>query len=415
MAVFAIASMLFATANSWFAARVGEEVGHRLRVTQYSRIAGLSWGNVDRLETSDLLVRLTTDVNQVRTVTTNSVTTLLRAPLMIVGAIGILLAIDARLALVMALFLPIVIGVLAFYQRTGAPLYRAVLARFDGLNQVLQENMAGVRVVKAFVRGDYENARFDRHNRDLQAAATAAQRSAALLNPALLLVVNLGLAGALWVGGGLVIDQQIELGAVFVLLNYLVAVMIPLVLLSVLLPQIASADSSVGRILRGDPRGPRRAGPPGRPGPAGRGGRRGARARGVRERQLRLPRRRWPAQPEPGAAGHRPGRRAGAGGGDPGRDRVGQVDPCQSRHAFVRRDRRAGDDRRRRCPRRHAGVAARGGHAGPAAAEPVQRHPGDEYRVRGVGRRPGDGRRRHRGAGRRGRGVHRGSPGRVPR
>lgn len=128
MAVFAIASMLFATANSWFAARVGEEVGHRLRVTQYSRIAGLSWGNVDRLETSDLLVRLTTDVNQVRTVTTNSVTTLLRAPLMIIGAFLTLLAIDVRLALVMALFLPIVIGVLAFYQRTGAPLYRAVLA-----------------------------------------------------------------------------------------------------------------------------------------------------------------------------------------------------------------------------------------------------------------------------------------------
>jgi ATP-binding cassette subfamily B protein len=80
-------------------------------------------------------------------------------------------------------------------------------------------------------------------------AATKAQRAAALLNPALLLVVNLGLAGALWVGGDLVIDGAIELGSVFVLLNYLVAVMIPLVLLSVLLPQIASADSSVGRIL----------------------------------------------------------------------------------------------------------------------------------------------------------------------
>jgi ABC-type multidrug transport system fused ATPase/permease subunit len=146
-------------------------------------------------------------------------------------------------------FLPIVIGVLAFYQRSGAPLYRAVLSRFDGLNQVLQENMAGVRVVKAFVRADYENDRFERENRSLQDAATAAQRSAALLNPALLLVVNLGLAGALWVGGDLVIDGTIELGSVFVLLNYLVAVMIPLVLLSVLLPQIASADSSVGRLL----------------------------------------------------------------------------------------------------------------------------------------------------------------------
>jgi len=249
MAVFAVGSMLFATGNAWFAARLGEEVGHRLRMRMYGRITELSWGNIDRLETSDLLVRLTTDVNQVRVMTTSSVTTLLRAPLMIIGAILILLALDVRLALVMVVFLPLVIAVLGFYQRKGAPLYRAVLARFDGLNQVLQENMAGVRVVQAFVRRDYENARFDRQNRDLQQAATAAQRSAALLNPALLLVVNLGLAGALWVGGDLVIDQKIELGSVFVLLNYLVAVMIPLVLLSVLLPQIASADSSVGRIL----------------------------------------------------------------------------------------------------------------------------------------------------------------------
>jgi ATP-binding cassette subfamily B protein len=215
----------------------------------YERVTELSWGNVDRLETSDLLVRLTTDVNQVRVMTTSSVTTLLRAPLMIVGAVLILLWIEPWLALVMLLFLPLVIAVLAFYQLKGAPLYRAVLAQFDGLNQVLQENMAGVRVVQAFVRSDYENERFDRQNRELQQAATAAQRSAALLNPALLLVVNLGLAGALWVGGDLVIDGTIELGSVFVLLNYLVAVMIPLVLLSVLLPQIASADSSVGRVL----------------------------------------------------------------------------------------------------------------------------------------------------------------------
>src|SRR5262245_7128757 len=125
MTVFAVASALFSTANAWFAARVGEEVGHRLRGSVYGHITELSWGNVDRLETSDLLVRLTTDVNQVRVMTTSSVTTLLRAPAMIVGAVLILLWIDVRLALVMLVFLPIVIGVLAFYQLTGAPLYRA--------------------------------------------------------------------------------------------------------------------------------------------------------------------------------------------------------------------------------------------------------------------------------------------------
>ncbi len=249
MAVFAVCSMVFATINAWFAARVGETVGHRLRVLLYRHISELSWGDIDRLETSELLVRLTTDVNQARTVTTSSMTTLLRAPLMIVGAFGILLALEPRLAVVMAVFLPMVVVVLAFYQRVGAPKYRDVLSRFDGLNQVLQENMAGVRVVKAFVRADYENERFDGENRGLLGAATAAQRSAAMLNPALLFVVNLGLALALWVGGDLVIDQEIELGSVFVLLNYLVAVMIPLILLSVLLPQIASADSSIGRIL----------------------------------------------------------------------------------------------------------------------------------------------------------------------
>jgi ABC-type multidrug transport system fused ATPase/permease subunit len=249
MAVFSVASMMFATAVAWYAARVGEEVGHRTRLRLYRRITELSWGNVDRLETSDLLVRLTTDVNQIRVMTTSSVTTLLRAPLMIIGAILILLWVDVRLALVMLVFLPVTIAVLAFYQLKGAPLYRKVLANFDGLNQVLQENMAGVRVVQAFVRKDYENARFDKQNAELQSAATAAQSSAAFLNPALLLVINLGLAGALWVGGDLVIDKKIELGSVFVLLNYLVAVMIPLVLLSVLLPQIASADSSLGRVL----------------------------------------------------------------------------------------------------------------------------------------------------------------------
>jgi ATP-binding cassette subfamily B protein len=250
MAIFSVASMLFATAVAWYAARLGEQVGHSLRMGMYERISKLSWGNIDRLETSDLLVRLTTDVNQVRVMTTSSVTTLLRAPLMIVGAVLILLWIEVRLALVMLVFLPIVIVVLAYYQRRGAPLYRLVLAKFDGLNQVLQENMAGVRVVQAFVRQDYENERFDGQNKELQDAATGAQRSAAFLNPALLLVVNLGLAGALWVGGVLVINRTIELGSVFVLLNYMVAVMIPLVLLSVLLPQMASADSSVGRVLQ---------------------------------------------------------------------------------------------------------------------------------------------------------------------
>ena len=374
MAVFAIASMLFATACAWYAARVGEEVGHRLRPRLYRRVTELSWGNVDRLETSDLLVRLTTDINQVRVMTTSGVTTLLRAPLMIVGAILILLWVDVRLALVMLVFLPIVIGGAGLLPAEGrAALPRRCSPASTGSTRCCRRTWRASGSCRRSSARTTRTPASTRENVGLQHAATAAQSSAAFLNPALLLVINLGLAGALWVGGDLVIDGKIELGSVFVLLNYLVAVMIPLILLSVLLPQMASADSSVGRVRRGAGAAAGRAGEAGRAEP-GRGGRRPGEGPGrLRGRQLLLPRRRRPAELRAGAQRHRPRRRAGPGGRDPRRDRLGQVDAREPAGALLRRDRRPGDDRRRRRARRHAAVAARDGHARDPAAEPVQR------------------------------------------
>ena len=250
MAVFAVASMLFATACAWYAAqaRRGGRPPHGVRL--YRRITELSWGNVDRLETSDLLVRLTTDINQVRVMTTSSVTTLLRAPLMIVGAI-LDPALGRRPARAGDARVP------AGRDRRAGLLPAARARRSTGrcspastgstrcCRRTWRASGSCRRSSAPTTRTTASSAR----TTELQDAATAAQSSAAFLNPALLLVINLGLAGALWVGGDLVIDGKIELGSVFVLLNYLVAVMIPLILLSVLLPQMASADSSVGRVL----------------------------------------------------------------------------------------------------------------------------------------------------------------------
>ena len=182
--------------------------------------------------------------------------------------------------------------------------------------------MAGVRVVQAFVRADYENERFEKENKGLQDAATAAQRAAAFLNPALLFVINLGLAGALWVGGDLVIDGTIELGSVFVLLNYLVAVMIPLILLAVLLPQMASADSSVRRVLDVLEEVPDVQDKPDAPTltEAVGGAVQGRVA--FEDVTLLLHRRGRQAEPEAGAQRHRPRRRARPGGRVPRRDRL---------------------------------------------------------------------------------------------
>jgi ATP-binding cassette subfamily B protein len=250
MMLLAVASAVAATGVAWYAARFGEAAGHQCRRAVYGQVSRLSFGNIDRLRTSDLLVRLTTDVNQVRTVAMGVLTTLLRAPLMVVGAVIFLWFTSPLLAVVMLFMLPVVIAILAVYQRYGSTRYREVQEQFDDQNLVLQENLAGVRVVKAFVRAAYENQRFDESNRRLKATAEGAQRAQATLMPTLLLLINLGLAAALWIGGRDLLDGGgTNVGDIIAFTNYLVAIMVPLVLLSVLLPQMAAASSSLDGIF----------------------------------------------------------------------------------------------------------------------------------------------------------------------
>jgi ATP-binding cassette subfamily B protein len=249
IAVFSLGSAAFAVGNVWYAAKLSEQGAHAIRMVTYRRVLALSWGNVDRLQTSDLLVRLTTDVNQVKTVLMGSLTTLLRAPVMVVGAILILFVVTPQLAWIMLVVLPLIIIVLVAYQLLGNPRYRRALAVFDRLNLVLQENLAGVRAVKAFGRQTYENERFGRRNEEMRVAATGAGHVSALLMPTLVLIINLALAGVLWFGGTDVINGgSTSIGDIIMFLNYVFAIMVPLVLLSVLLPQIASATSSLDRL-----------------------------------------------------------------------------------------------------------------------------------------------------------------------
>jgi ABC-type multidrug transport system fused ATPase/permease subunit len=251
IAVFSLGSAAFAVGNVWFGASLSEQGGHLIRMVGYRKVLALSWGNVDRLQTSDLLVRLTTDVNQVKTVMMGSVTTLLRAPVMVVGAVLILVAVTPQLAWIMLVVLPLILIVLTAYQLVGNPRYRRTLAVFDRLNLVLQENLAGVRAVKAFGREGYENGRFGGRNDEMRTAALSAGRVSALLMPTLVLIINLALAAVLWFGGSDVIDAgSTSIGDIIMFLNYVFAIMVPLILLSVLLPQIASATSSLDRLYQ---------------------------------------------------------------------------------------------------------------------------------------------------------------------
>ncbi|MCK4355874.1 ABC transporter ATP-binding protein, partial [Candidatus Bipolaricaulota bacterium] len=208
-----------------------------------------SFGNLDRLRTGKLLVRTTSDVNMVQSIITMSLRLLTRAPAWIVGSIVMLILTSRQLAVMMACLLPIIAVLILLFMRMAQPLFLAVQRRLDRLNTVLQENLAGVRLVKAFVRVSHEEARFDDANTELMVKNIRVMELLAILIPTMLLIVNLGVVGAVWFGGASAIHGQMTLGELVASINYLTFALFPLLMLAGMIGPLAAADASAGRIL----------------------------------------------------------------------------------------------------------------------------------------------------------------------
>ncbi|MBE9507786.1 MAG: ABC transporter ATP-binding protein, partial [Chloroflexi bacterium] len=165
----AVLSALFAIGNTLLSVRVAQNVGAGLRSAIVRQVQTFSFGNLDRIQTGQLLVRATSDVSHVQMIVLMSLRMLTRAPLWMIGSVVMLVTTSTRLASLMLALLPVVLGMIGLFLVKARPLFLSVQKKLDRLNQVLQENLAGVRVVKAFVRDEHENARFDQANRDLMA------------------------------------------------------------------------------------------------------------------------------------------------------------------------------------------------------------------------------------------------------
>jgi ATP-binding cassette subfamily B multidrug efflux pump len=235
--------------RSVLAARVSEHTAADLRDAAYRNIQRYTFANLDHLQTGELLVRLTSDTNIVKNAVLMSLRFALRAPLLLVGSLIMLVVTSPRLALLLVVLLPLTAGMVTWFSSMSGPLFRRVQARLDRLNTVLQENIAGVRVVRAFVREDYENARFDNANNAYMEVGTRTYQLFALLLPLMLLILNLGMAAILWFGGRLAIDGQLTTGEIVAFTNYLMTTMFPVLMLGMILPQLYAAAVSVGRIV----------------------------------------------------------------------------------------------------------------------------------------------------------------------
>ena len=245
----AVLSALFAIANTVLSVRVGQGVSADLRSKIVRKVQTFSFGNLDRIQTGQLLVRATSDVNQVQMIIMMSLRILTRAPLWMIGSIIMLILTSPRLALMMSLLMPLILGLVWLFANRARSLFLMVQEQLDKLNEVLQENLAGVRVVKAFVRVEHENARFDQANSDLMAQTINVMRLLAMLLPTMLNIVNLGDAGVIWFGGNLAIGGDLTVGEVMASINYLSYSLFPMLMLGMMIGPLSAADASAERIL----------------------------------------------------------------------------------------------------------------------------------------------------------------------
>jgi len=232
-----------------YAVIAAQGFGADLRSDLFRTVQSLSFGNLDELETGQLVTRLTNDVTQVQEVVMIILRIMVRAPLLLTGSLIMAVITSPQLALLLLVLAPILLVVLLWVIRKTHPMFSQVQRGLDNLNTVMQENLAGVRVVKAFVRADHEEQRFRKTNESLVDQTIRAARLAAVTMPFMMLALNLGVVGVIWFGGVQVTHGSMGIGQIIAFVNYLLRSLFSLMMVSMLLMRVSRAEASAARIL----------------------------------------------------------------------------------------------------------------------------------------------------------------------
>jgi ATP-binding cassette, subfamily B, multidrug efflux pump len=241
-------STLIAVGNSILSVQVGESVARDLREALFRKIQTFSFGNLDRQKTGQLMVRLTSDVSALKSLTQISLRIGTRAPLLMVGSLILMISTSRSLALTMLPLLLVTSVIIVFFIVSMEPLFRSVQQKLDRLNTVLQENVAGVHLVKAFVRADFEGERFEAANEDFTARSVKVMEFMATMSPALTVCVNIGMVIVIWAGGRQAVRGDLSIGQIVAFTNYLLTTMTPLTMMTMLSNTWASGIASARRV-----------------------------------------------------------------------------------------------------------------------------------------------------------------------
>jgi ATP-binding cassette subfamily B protein len=250
MLVLALVSGLCLAGTAYLAVFFSQGTGYYIRAYLYRRIQTFSFGNFDKFRTGDLLVRLNADVANVQNALLYMTLLILYAPFMLLVTYVLTIANTPSLIWVLVIVTVVVLGVMALLIPQVFRAYDKRQMRLDDMNNTMQENLAGVRVVKAFVREDYEVERFARRTDALRQPAYTAAVRVAFLAPMLTGITQLGIILSLWVGGQQVLSGAgLNVGELVTFTQYLSLVVAPLAMLAIVFPFMLRGDASAGRIF----------------------------------------------------------------------------------------------------------------------------------------------------------------------
>ncbi len=230
------------------AARASQGFGSSLRRALYRKINSLSHTELDQLGTASLINRLTGDVNQLQTAVAMMIRLVIRAPFLVIGSTVMAICIDLKLSLIFLAASPLIALILYLVMSRCVPFYRTIQKKLDRIGLVTDENLAGVRVIRAFSRQQAERERFSQANEDYRETSMQVGRISALLGPTTFMVVNLAIVAIIWAGAGQVQLGALTQGEIVALVNYMNQILLALVVVANLVVIFTRAAASAARV-----------------------------------------------------------------------------------------------------------------------------------------------------------------------
>lgn len=248
MILVALLMMAGGVGGAYFGAKAAVSFAADLRKDAFDKVQTFSFANLDQFSTGSLVTRLTNDITQVQNLINMALRMMLRAPGMLIGALIMAFVMNAGLAVIVLIVIPILVGAIAVLIKIAFPKFKIMQKKLDALNSNIQEMLTNVRVIKSFVRGDYEEKKFAASNEDLKQTSLGAFKTIIIVMPLMMLMMNATTLAVVWFGGRQIIVGNMQVGDLTAFTTYIVQILMSLMMLAMVILQSSRALASLSRI-----------------------------------------------------------------------------------------------------------------------------------------------------------------------